>query len=172
MQQLIKIIRKQYKLDFLKGVHGISHWARLYTYGNILCDGNSNIDRKVVSMFSIFHDSCRLNDHDDPGHGKRSCKLLENILPDLGGLNIEQYTQLYYACGRHTFGTPDEVDDVTILTCWDIDRLDLYRVGNYPDPKLLCTPAARDKDLIWRCSELAEHHHVYHDVINNWGVDI
>ena len=32
--------------------------------------------------------------------------------------------------------------------CWDADRLDLGRVGYMPHPSRLCTPAARDAELI------------------------
>jgi uncharacterized protein len=35
-----------------------------------------------------------------------------------------------------------------VQTCWDADRLDLGRVGKRPDPRRLCTPAARDRDVI------------------------
>jgi uncharacterized protein len=38
--------------------------------------------------------------------------------------------------------------DVTVLTCWDADRLDLGRVGIRPDPTYLCTAAARDTDML------------------------
>ena len=38
--------------------------------------------------------------------------------------------------------------DATVLTCWDADRLDLGRVGIRPDPKYLCTPAARDPEML------------------------
>ena len=44
---------------------------------------------------------------------------------------------------HHSDGRVDA--DVTVQTCWDADRLDLGRVGKRPDPRLLCTPAARDR---------------------------
>jgi uncharacterized protein len=37
---------------------------------------------------------------------------------------------------------------VTVQTCWDADRLDLGRVGKHPHPRYLCTPAARDREVI------------------------
>jgi uncharacterized protein len=46
-------------------------------------------------------------------------------------------------------------DDPTIGACWDADRLNLWRVGKTPDPRLLSTAAARDPDLI---AEAASFH--------------
>jgi uncharacterized protein len=37
---------------------------------------------------------------------------------------------------------------MTVLTCWDADRLDLGRVGIKPNPHRLCTAAARDPMMI------------------------
>jgi uncharacterized protein len=34
--------------------------------------------------------------------------------------------------------------DVTVQTCWDADRLDLGRVEIQPEPRRLCTEAARE----------------------------
>jgi uncharacterized protein len=38
--------------------------------------------------------------------------------------------------------------DITVLTCWDADRLDLGRVGIRPAAHRLCTDAARDPAMI------------------------
>ena len=35
--------------------------------------------------------------------------------------------------------------DPTIGTCWDADRLDLWRVGITPHVRFLCTAAAHDR---------------------------
>lgn len=53
---------------------------------------------------------------------------------------------LSYACMHHSNGLLEA--DLTVQVCWDADRLDLGRVGNVPSPKRLCTPAARDAELI------------------------
>jgi len=37
---------------------------------------------------------------------------------------------------------------VTVQTCWDADRPDLYRVGIKPNPDLLCTEIARQPGII------------------------
>ena len=52
------------------------------------------------------------------------------------------------------------VGDVTIQTCWDADRLDLSRVGIRPDPKKLCTKAAKDPAMISWAYERSITRHV------------
>lgn len=46
----------------------------------------------------------------------------------------------------HTTGTRHP--DVTVRTCWDSDRLDLWRVGTRPDPRFLTTELARKLGMI------------------------
>jgi uncharacterized protein len=53
---------------------------------------------------------------------------------------------LHRACAGHTHEQTHT--DITIQTCWDADRLDLGRVGITPDPKYLCTEAAKREETI------------------------
>jgi uncharacterized protein len=55
---------------------------------------------------------------------------------------------LQLACAGHT----DEQThpDSTVQTCWDADRLDLGRVGITPEPRRLCTAAAKLADVLKR----------------------
>jgi uncharacterized protein len=39
-------------------------------------------------------------------------------------------------------------DDVTVMTCWDADRLDLGRVGMVPEAQYLCTDAAKHDGVL------------------------
>ncbi|MCD6286826.1 MAG: hypothetical protein J7M39_13020 [Anaerolineae bacterium] len=96
----------------------------------------------VVEYFAFLHDIKRLNDGRDPHHGQRSADFARTIRNTLIHLDDTQFEQLIYACAEHTRGLTDT--DITIGTCWDADRLDLARVGIIPDPKRLCTEAARD----------------------------
>ena len=70
---------------------------------------------------------------------------------------------LQYACDHHSDGT--KTGDVTVLTCWDADRLDLGRVGITPNPRYLCTDAAKrsgnlqrahTRALAWKYKQLGE----------------
>ena len=50
------------------------------------------------------------------------------------------------ACRGHSDGHLNA--DVTVMTCWDADRLDLGRVGIRPDPERLCNEIARQAEII------------------------
>jgi uncharacterized protein len=53
---------------------------------------------------------------------------------------------LTIACRWHSHGSV--LDDVTVSTCWDADRLDLERIGIKPDPERLCAEAAKRNDIL------------------------
>ena len=57
-----------------------------------------------------------------------------------------EFDLFYDAAVYHSDGLME--DDLTIQTCWDADRLDLYRVRIRPDPRRLCTLEARDPNVI------------------------
>ena len=57
-------------------------------------------------------------------------------------LDDARFELLFEACRLHTDG--HTAGDPTLLACWDADRLDLGRVGITPDPRRLCTDAARE----------------------------
>ena len=82
----------------------------------------------------------------DPLHGARAERRLPGLIPWLPDLLHEELELLEAACLGHTGGRSRS--DVTVLTCWDADRLDLRRVGITPDPRHLCAPAARRRDIV------------------------
>jgi uncharacterized protein len=53
---------------------------------------------------------------------------------------------LEIALAEHTDGK--RTDDPTIGACWDADRLNLWRLGRKPLPRLLSTAAGRDPETI------------------------
>jgi uncharacterized protein len=64
----------------------------------------------------------------------------------------EEFELLRYACAYHTSGMTEA--DITVQTCWDADRLDLGRIGVMPDPRRLCTDAAKESSTIeWACRQ-------------------
>jgi uncharacterized protein len=110
----------------------------------------------VVELFAVLHDSCRHNDYHDPEHGPRAAELaydfyLEGRIP----CGLEELNLLTKACEGHTHG--DTHTDPTIATCWDADRLDLHRVGITPDPKRLCTDAAREPEMLLKTETWAKY---------------
>ena len=141
--ELIAQIKKYYPLHWY-GVHGVIHWNRVYQNGIKLAEQNG-VNTKVVQLFSVFHDSQRLSEGKDPNHGNRGAQLalrLRDYLP----LNNNEFELLVTACSIHTNTLTHE--DISIQVCMDSDRLDLGRVGHYPDPSRLCTPMAKKKETI------------------------
>jgi len=149
--EALRITVGGYALDPL-GTHGLGHWARVLENGLRLAE-LTKADPLVVALFAVLHDCQRVNEGTDRGHGLRSSHLVEGPVSLIAGLNKEAAEQLRFACAHHTDGSLH--DDPTIGTCWDADRLDLARVGIRPQPTLLCTSAARDRDAIQAATKRA-----------------
>ena len=129
----------------INDIHGIHHWSRVLINGLWLAE-ETGANRKVITAFALLHDSQRLNDGRDPDHGLRGAqhgRLIRDRLPSMSDMEFDLF---FDATERHTQGHVDA--DITTQTCWDADRLDLFRVGIYPAPRLLCTEAARKVDMI------------------------
>ena len=149
MKPLIDRILKDQFLDW-NGLHGLSHWGRVYENGMRLCD-ESAANRHVVELFAFFHDSRRFNDGTDLDHGKRGGEYAKKLRGELFELNDDEFELLYVACRDHTKGMTEA--DITIQTCWDSDRLDLGRVGITPAVNRLCTAAAKTKSIRNRAND-------------------
>ena len=109
-------------------------------------------DRGILGAEFELHDSKRRNDGHDPRHGARAARFAASIRGSLLDLSDGDLELLRYACEFHTDGLTEA--DVTVQTCWDADRLDLGRIGILPDPRRLCTPAAREPATIkWAVSQ-------------------
>jgi uncharacterized protein len=142
--QLIRFARKEFRLDW-DGIHGAPHWSRVRRNGLILA-AHTGANARVVEYFSFIHDLGRENDHHDPEHGDRAAAIAENIAGDLIDVTENELQLLTEACCGHSDG--HLVADVTVMTCWDADRLDLGRVGIRPDPERLCNSHARDHAIL------------------------
>lgn len=144
-QALLVAALGQYLLS-PRDIHGVSHWARVLENGRRLAR-DTGADPEVLQCFAILHDSRRYDNNRDLQHGPRAAEfaatLRGSLLRPLDGAAFEL---LRFAISEHTRGSID--GDVTVCTCWDADRLDLYRVGIVPSPKWLCTSAARDQATI------------------------
>jgi uncharacterized protein len=101
---------------------------------------------QVVELFAFLHDSKRQNEWRDPDHGPRAARFARRLWGSVLDLDAHDFELLALACRDHSDGLTK--GDVTVLTCWDADRLDLGRVGIKPRPVHLCTEAARDPAMI------------------------
>ena len=144
-QKLIDAIRETYQLEW-NGIHGADHWARVRNNGLRLASV-TGANTRVIEAFAFIHDSCRLSDGHDPDHGPRAAVFAESINNTLLHLQSHELNDLIDACTHHTRGGTSGFN-MTVLTCWDSDRLDLGRVGIRPNPDYLCTEAARRKEII------------------------
>ena len=122
-------------------VHGPDHWRRVERNGLLLATRTA-ADIAVVRLFALFHDSRRVNDGWDNGHGTRGAEYAAVLRGSVYQLPDDRFDLLHYACVWHTDG--HHHDDPTIATCWDADRLDLGRVGIIPDPAFMSTAFGRE----------------------------
>lgn len=143
-RDLKRMIRSGFALN-LVGIHGEAHWARVCDNGLALAE-RTGADPEVVGLFAYLHDSKRQSDGWDLEHGQRAADLVRYLAGSLLHLSGEKLDLLVYACAHHSDGFTEA--DITVQTCWDADRLDLGRINIKPDPRYLCTPAARDLGMI------------------------
>jgi uncharacterized protein len=149
------------------GAHEVVHWARVLENGLRVAEA-TGADREVVTLFALFHDARRVNDHIDRGHGERGGEFARSLRGTLVHLDAARFDLLYEACRLHTDG--HTTGDPTLLACWDADWLDLGRVGITPAPHRLCTDAARDL-LPWAHERACAWHTPEH-VLTAWRADV
>ena len=113
---------------------------------------------RVIEYFAFLHDICRDNDDHDPWHGIRAAEFVKTLHQVLE-LSTSEFEDLATACAFHNDGYTTGYN-TTILTCWDADRLDLGRVFIRPNPRHLCTDAARDPEMLaWAYRRSTARHH-------------
>jgi uncharacterized protein len=142
--QLLDVLREEFRLDWY-GIHGVSHWARVRHNGLLLAP-KTGANIAVVEYFAFLHDVARKDDYEDPGHGARSANFALGLPHEVLPLDDRQLEGLSEACAGHSDGHTEA--SVTVMTCWDADRLDLGRVGVVPAPQYLCTASAREESVI------------------------
>ena len=143
-KRLETVIKNQFQLE-INSIHGIGHWERVEKIGFYLAE-ETTADLHVISLFAYIHDCKRKNEDEDPKHGERAAKYAEQLFSE-GTISLsgEQLEQLVFACKHHSEKRAKS-SDITVLTCWDSDRLDLWRVDIEPDPKFLFTNVARKRE--------------------------
>lgn len=138
------VLRESHTLNVLQSrLHGLDHWFRVWKTAQMLAAGISGVDMEVVALYALFHDSMRVNDGPDDGHGLRGYKLWERfyLMRDLGEFVSDTQTELLLeACVEHSSG--QRSTNPTIATCWDADRMDLHRKGIWPDARFMSTNTA------------------------------
>ena len=155
VHKALAVVRPAFRLNFHDGVHGVSHWSRVWFHGRRIAQ-TLDVNPAIVAWFAYLHDSQRHNDHRDPLHGQRAADFAVGLRREriLVELNPAEFEHLCEAMRLHSDGHVE--GEPAIRTCWDADRLDLGRVGIEPHPKYLCTPIARQKHTIREANRMAE----------------
>jgi uncharacterized protein len=125
--------------------HGPRHWRDVARVAHALWTEGVEAEPMGLFVFALMHDSQRLNEFEDPGHGHRAAALLHNtgVIAMLEGLvSCETLRSVELAMSIHNGG--DTSAEPTVATCLDADRLTLYRVGIVPDPRFLSTEVAKE----------------------------
>ena len=166
-RELIQLIKETFQLNW-KGVHGVSHWARVRVNGLLIAKQNG-ANQRVVELFAFLHDVKREADFNDPDHGERAALFIDTLSDELLGINSADKELLKLACHDHSKGLID--GDITVRTCWDADRLDLGRGGLRPNTKKLCTEAAKRPAFFEQAYQRAIYQHqvpVNSDIVQVW----
>lgn len=160
-RNLVGIVTRQYSERLEPyGYHGIPHWERVLVNGLMLKQMlPDHVSEDVLFLFALFHDSKRENEEYDILHGMRGADYFkrchdEGLIPlhliptDLEPMQI--ISTVVKACSYHTMNLFD--GNSRVAACFDADRLDLERVGIYPDITKLNYQTAISKQLIYECS--------------------
>jgi hypothetical protein len=108
--EMIQEILAGYSLHVM-GIHGLSHWARVLETGLRIAE-KTGANPEIVSLFAVFHDSRRMNESTDSGHGRRGGDLAVALRDKYIDLSYMDFERLQYACDKHTDGLMD--DDATV----------------------------------------------------------
>jgi uncharacterized protein len=149
-------------------IHGESHWQRVAAAGLALLPETPDADPALVFLFALFHDSMRLNDNHDPLHGPRGAALAGELRGEVFDLEDAEMALLGFACEEHTNGGVSS--ETTVGVCWDADRLNLWRVGRRPDPRLLSTEAARSEERIVWARHLQGEYFAWEELYRGFGL--
>jgi uncharacterized protein len=138
-KKLWAVVIEQFPMD-IHSIHGPRHWKQVEKNGLLLAE-ETGVDGTIIKLFSIFHDSRRVTNNVDDGHGLRGADLARTLKGEYFDLSDDSFEILIDACTNHTGG--QNTSNMTIATCWDADRLDLPRAGITPDPGRMCTAPGR-----------------------------
>jgi len=154
----LAVVRPRFCLDYHHGIHGVAHWSRVWLHGRRLARA-LDIDPRIVAWFAFLHDSQRVDDDVDEGHGARAADFAVQLREQgaITGLDATAFEQLCEAMRLHSDGHTE--NEPAIRACWDADRLDLGRVGIRPHPRYLCTELGRREATIAHAVSLTDAAH-------------
>lgn len=122
-----------------KGIHGVGHAKRVLilqeVLAQLLCKEGLKLNQEALRWSAITHDLGRLNDDDDPIHGKRSAEWVTQNLGDR--IPTSSVSTVCYLNEWHCIADkwiPEMTSELAILK--DADALDRVRLGDFDSSKL------------------------------------
>lgn len=142
--QALKDYIEENKQIWSSPIHGINHWEHVWSNGQQV-GWAVDADLEVVEYFAYLHDCQRWSEGTDWLHGPRAAQFAQQNR-ELFDLSGSQFKELISAVAGHTKLQPGckAGENPTIATCWDADRLDIWRVGYSVDTRYLFTDRAKD----------------------------
>jgi len=142
--QALKDYIEEHKTICSSPFHGMNHWDHVWANGQEI-GWATEADMEVVEYFAYLHDCQRWSEGTDWLHGPRAAQFAQEHR-DLFDLSNSQFKELISAVAGHTKLQPGckAGENPTIATCWDADRLDIWRVGYSVDTRFLFTDRAKD----------------------------
>lgn len=132
-------------------IHGLDHWLRVGCLAVRLAEltGRTGLakladERPVdalalepVLLAAFFHDSGRLGEWLEPGHGEAGARVLESLAPALG-LSPDAVATAAHAIRLHEYQLPlADAPDLATRVLANADRLDRIRFGERVRPALM-----------------------------------
>ena len=161
IEAISKAIFEVFDAEACGDYHGPEHWNRVRIHGMAQAR-SSGVDPLLPHLFALVHDSQREDEGIDPGHGPRAAAWIAQNRALFSFLADDEIEGLQRACELHSTGAQRDAR-VDVMCCWDSDRLDLWRVGNEPDPQYLSLDNAKRPEVISRAREMVALSQ------DNWG---
>jgi hypothetical protein len=123
------------------GIHGLSHWTRvgclaLRIVNDLPLDGRPrSVDEEAVLLAAFFHDSGRIGEGTEPGHGEAGATILEALA---GGMRLDPATVAVAARAirlHESKQSPLPTADRVAIALANGDRVDRVRLGETPIPE-------------------------------------
>jgi hypothetical protein len=129
----------RYAFDRIQsGIHGLSHWTRvgclaLRIVDDLPLDGRPReVDEEAVLLAAFFHDSGRIGEGTEPGHGEAGATILEALAE---GMHLDPATVAVAARAirlHESNQSPLPTADRVAIALANGDRVDRVRLGEAP----------------------------------------
>ena len=101
-KKLWDVVIEQFPMD-IHSIHGPRHWKQVEKNGLLLAK-ETGVNETIIKLFSILHDSRRVTNNIDDGHGLRGAELAKTLRGQYFDLPDDSFEILIDACTNHTGG--------------------------------------------------------------------